>query len=100
MSSSISTKKKSFQFGRIVGTPGALETFTPEEQATALKRHLTCDWGDLDDEDMATNDQALENGSRLLSAYEFRGKKLWIITEASDERGKRSVTTLLLPSEY
>ena len=29
-----------------------------------------------------------------------KGTKLWIITEAADERGHRLATTLLLPEEY
>jgi hypothetical protein len=42
------------------------------------------------------NDEGLENGGRLLSAYRTTlGERIWVITE-----GDRSVTTLLLPDEY
>ena len=42
------------------------------------------------------NDEAVQNGSRLLSSYRLRsGETIWIITEAD-----RSASTLLLPSEY
>ena len=45
---------------------------------------------------VATNREALECGARVFSSYATKnGQKLWIITEAD-----RSVTTLLLPSEY
>lgn len=63
-----------------------------------LNRHLTGDWGDIGDEDKLSNQQALQYGERLFSAYEIDAgdqKKLWIITERD-----RSVTTLLLPCEY
>jgi hypothetical protein len=63
-----------------------------------LNRHLRGDWGDICDEDKLSNEQALQYGERLCSAYEIDAgdeKKLWIITERD-----RSVTTLLLPSEY
>ena len=30
----------------------------------------------------------------------LKGVKLWIITEATNDNGKRAATTLLLPSEY
>jgi hypothetical protein len=54
------------------------------------------DWGDVDQEDQAANDHALEDGSRLLSAYTtLKGQRIWIITEAD-----RSATTILLPEEY
>ena len=47
------------------------------------------------------NDEALQDGSRILSAYITRaGEKIWIITEATDDRGQRSATTILLPDEY
>ena len=52
-------------------------------------------------EDKLANDQALMDGSRLLSAYKtLRGVKIWFITEAADEQGRRSSTTALLPDEY
>ncbi|MGB3749202.1 MAG: hypothetical protein WA961_13445 [Rhodanobacter sp.] len=61
-----------------------------------LRRHLAGDWGDLCDEDRRSNDAALKNGDRLFSSYRVSDDlKLWIITEWD-----RSVTTLLLPSEY
>ncbi|SAM32956.1 hypothetical protein [Pseudomonas sp. 1 R 17] len=63
-----------------------------------LNRHLSGDWGDICDEDKLSNEQALQYGERLCSAYEIDAgdqKKLWIITERD-----RSVTTMLLPSEY
>ena len=62
-----------------------------------LRRHLGGDWGDLDDSDRRQNDVALKSGEdRLFSSYQVTSdQKLWIITEWD-----RSVTTLLLPSEY
>jgi len=59
-------------------------------------RHLTGDWGEVDDHDRRENELSVVQGFRLLSAYTLsNGTKLWIITEAD-----RSATTLLLPSEY
>jgi len=50
----------------------------------------------LDDEDKDANNRALEQGTRLLSAYESKqGTRFWIITEWD-----RSVTTILLPEDY
>jgi hypothetical protein len=47
------------------------------------------------------NEMALKNGSRILSAYHLpNGVKVWIITEAEDDDGKRVASTLLLPEEY
>jgi len=64
--------------------------------APYLQRHLNGDWGDLCDEDRRSNDAALKNGDRLFSSYRITPDlKLWIITEWD-----RSITTLLLPSEY
>ena len=62
-----------------------------------LHRHISGDWGDLCDDDRRQNDAALASGEdRLFSSYQVTPDlKLWIITEWD-----RSVTTLLLPSEY
>ena len=67
----------------------------------SLNRHVKGDWGEVDDEDKQSNDQALKQGTRLLSAYnDDRFPRngvatIWIITEAD-----RSVTTILFPDEY
>jgi hypothetical protein len=54
------------------------------------------DWGELTQEDIDENNRALKEGSRLFSAYRSTSRvKFWIITEWD-----RSVTTVLLPSEY
>jgi hypothetical protein len=61
-----------------------------------LARHVTGDWGDLDDEDKKENELSVKEGFRILSAYHLEtGAKVWVITEWD-----RSVTTLLLPDEY
>ena len=85
-----------FTLGQIVATPGALSL--EERGVNLLKylhRHLSGDWGDLDDEDKTENDFSIEHGFRILSAYDTPKGKLWVITEAD-----RSVTTFLLPTEY
>lgn len=87
-----------FALGQIVATPGALEAFqqTGESPWTFLARHVSGDWGDLDEEDRRENELSLVHGFRLLSAYRLTDQtKIWVITEAD-----RSVTTLLLPTEY
>jgi hypothetical protein len=94
---------KTFGLGRIVATHGALAALKDASQAADefLARHVTGDWGDLDDEDGQTNDAALINGSRILSAYQTRkGVRIWVITEAVNEVGLRYCSTLLPPSEY
>ena len=85
-----------FPLGQIVITPNALGKLASDEILNALDRHVQGDWGDLDKDDKAENDIALEKGFRLLSAYTGNdGIKFWIITEAS-----RAVTTVLLPEDY
>jgi hypothetical protein len=84
--------------GRIVATPGALALLEQANKSPSkfLSRHLRGDWGELCQEDKAENELSLKHGFRLLSSYPITDNDtLWIITEAD-----RSVTTLLLPSEY
>ena len=92
-----------FPLGQVVATPGALEAMEESGQAPAffLDRHVAGDWGEVDAEDGQLNNDALKDGSRILSAYRtLKGKKLWIITEATDDQGHRAATTILLPDEY
>ena len=85
-----------FRLGRIVSTPRALEVITDEDILAGITRHQAGDWGEVPPEDRLANDQALVDGTRVLSAYRSRqGATFWIITEAD-----RSVTTVLLPKEY
>ena len=87
-----------FGLGQIVATPGALLALEKAGQSLRefLARHHSGDWGDLEEEDCQENARSREHGFRLLSAYKtVAGERLWVITEAD-----RSVTTLLLPSEY
>jgi hypothetical protein len=89
--------------GRLAATPGALETLEESGQTPGyfLARHAAADWGEVSQGDWQLNDEALRNGSRILSAYRtVKGRKLWVITEAADDDGKRAATTLLLPEEY
>jgi hypothetical protein len=92
-----------FMLGQIVATPAALEALQESGQTPDffLQRHANGDWGEVDAEDWKLNDQALLDGSRLVSAYRtLKGKKLWIITEATDDRSHRAATTILLPEDY
>lgn len=92
-----------FGLGQTVGTPAALKAIQDAGQTVLqfLTRHANGDWGDLDDEDKRSNDEALASGSRLLSAYSLAsGVRIWIITEAADDNGHRAATTILLPDEY
>jgi hypothetical protein len=89
-----------FELGRVVATPGALEQTNPIQRGIYLTRHQSGDWGCICAEDRALNDQAVVEGTRILSAYPIDPKKpskgrVWIITEAD-----RSATTFLLPEEY
>jgi len=91
-------QKPLFAVGTVVATRGALGAFEKAGQAPSqfLERHVRGDWGNLCDEDAEANNQALIDGSRLLSAYELSdGEKIWIITEAD-----RSSSCLLRPHEY
>ena len=97
------TTSPKFTLGQQVGTPGALKEIHEAGQSALqfLARHAAGDWGDLDDEDKRLNDDALKDGSRLLSAYTLTsGVRIWIITEAADDSGHRDATTILLPDEY
>jgi len=87
-----------FALGQTYVTPGAEEALMIAGQTAIefLRRHMSCDFGELSDDDRSENEFALTKGFRLLSNYRTRlGQQLWIITEAD-----RSATTIILPSEY
>jgi hypothetical protein len=95
--------KPKFPLGQLLATPGALEAMKESGQSAAffLDKHAAGDWGQVNEDDKRANDEALVEGSRILSAYRtLKGERLWIITEAADDEGRRASTTILKPSEY
>lgn len=85
-----------FPLGQLFATPGVLAEVSAMDISSALARHAMADWGELTQDDIDENNRALKEGSRLFSAYCSTSRvKFWIITEWD-----RSVTTVLLPSEY
>ncbi len=90
--------ERKFSLGQVVSTPGALDALSRAGQDAweFLGRHITGDWGELDEHDRRENELSLQKGLRILSAYHLTdGTKIWIITEAD-----RSSTCVLLPEEY
>ena len=92
--------KAKFTPGVLLATPGASEAFEKNGQTPLefLRRHISGDWGDLCEEDRQANDHALIDGSRLLSAYKLKDQtKVWAITEAVGDNGRREATTFCSP---
>jgi hypothetical protein len=91
--------KQKFELGIIVSTPGAIKALAEvrDYAEVYLDLHSSGDWGDVSESDKKENELSLKKGFRIISAYKLpiTGKKIWIITEAN-----RSMTTILLPSEY
>jgi len=90
--------KPMFPLGAIVATPGALAAL--EEAGGSpefyLLRHVTGDWSEMTSDDINENLESVRNNFRIVSSYALKDeKRLLIITEHD-----RSVTTLLLLSEY
>jgi hypothetical protein len=89
------TRTARFTLGQVAITANASLRLSTEEVMAALCRHASGDWGDLCPEDTLANDQALQEGDRVLSAYGQGEQRFWLITEAD-----RSITTVLLPDDY
>jgi hypothetical protein len=94
-----------FLLGQIAVTPAADDVLIRAgvKPMTLLKRHRSGDWGEMSEDDKEANDQAIafeggddpEMRSRVMSSYTVGDGTVWIITEWD-----RSVTTILLPSDY
>ena len=85
------------RLGRVVATPAALDLVRAHglDVLALVSRHARGDWGDVSEHDAQANDRSAQDGTRVLSAYDTSGGRLWVITEAD-----RSATTVLLPSDY
>lgn len=89
--------KCKFHPGKLAATPTVLAKLDPDYAMAALAQHLQGKWGMVDRHDWQINEDSLANGGRLLSVFPLPDEEdnFWIITEAD-----RSVTTILLPSDY
>jgi hypothetical protein len=90
--------KPLFPLGQTVITPACLEEILSSGSSPILylHQHQHGAWGDLCEADKQENWLSLREGYRILSAYVLpNGKRIYCITECD-----RSVTTLLLVSEY
>lgn len=86
-----------FNLGSVVATPAALE-HCERHQVNPLRllgRHISGDWGDLEQDDIKANENALAYGDRIFSSYKMGDRNVWVITEAD-----RSSTCLMLPEDY
>ena len=95
--------KPKFELGRVVATPGCIEALDQAGQTPPefLARHLRLEQGELGDEDHHANQISLSDGSRTRTVFLLNnGVKVWLITEAVAEEGKRASTCLLLPQDY
>jgi hypothetical protein len=85
-----------FPLGRLVATSNAASKLSPKDVAVGIGRHASGDWGEVCQDDQASNEEALVEGLRLMSVYtSSSGIEFWVITEWD-----RSITTVLLPEDY
>ena len=70
--------KPLFSLGNIYLTPGAIEVLNENrlDVTALLRRHVSGDWGDLDNEDKQMNDDALNCGARIFSGLRRREAKI------------------------
>ena len=87
-----------FELGRTVATAGIAALGI--DMIPYLRRHHCGEWGDLDHEDKAANEDAITTNLRILSKYHVEDEAgethpIYVITEWD-----RSLTTIMLTSEY
>ncbi len=89
-----------FPLGQVVVTRGIAANYMETTQGnifinSLIVRHASKDFGDLCEEDIELNHEALEYGNRIFSLYEVdNDKTIYVLTEAD-----RSVTTVLYYDE-
>ncbi len=92
----VETKQPLFSRGLLVVKKGVREKVPFREVVVCLTRHTLGDWGHLDPLDRRHNEDALQRGGRLWSAFRAsNGVTFWILT-----KGDRSLTTVSLPNVH
>ena len=90
-----------FRLGQVVVTRGVNNLIVEDNNFAkfverSFHRYVTCDWGEMCEDDKNLNDNAIKTGEdRIFAAYKNSNYKIYIITEWD-----QSATTILFPSEY
>ena len=97
---------KFFNMGQIVVTRSINDYMNADgkfatEINLCLRRFTVKDWGELDEEDKQTNEEALQypDDLYLLGAYQTSKGKIWIITNRISEKAGDNATTVCFPDE-
>ncbi|VVB64668.1 Uncharacterised protein [uncultured archaeon] len=89
-----------FYLGEIAVSPKADQEEVNENLINILSRHVSGDWGEVDDKVKERNNKAIKDGSIILSSYTLSsGRKIFVRTEAADSLGNRSLTNVLTSEE-
>ncbi len=71
-----------FALGQTFITPGAQEAIqiAGQTEIEFLRRHMSCDWGELSEDDILENEVSLREGFRLLSSNRTgKGQQLYVM---------------------
>jgi hypothetical protein len=96
-------RKPLFDPGACAATAAALDAIESSgmDASELLDRHVSGDWGDLDEHDAEANESAIACGSRILSFYKLpTDQGVYIVTDAKGDDGIRQTTTIMLREEY
>lgn len=92
--------------GQVVVTKSINDLMAAEQKfavevTVALQRYAVKDWGNLDEEDKQTNEEALNYPDDLyvMGAYDTSKGKIWIITNRISEKAGENATTVCFPDE-
>lgn len=64
-----------------------------------IERFIAKDWGDLTDDDIKSNNEAITYNDKVLANYKTSKGKIYIIADATDKNYYETIT-VLLASEY
>lgn len=74
------------------------ETISKDDLKDCIYRHIRCDYGEMCEEDVEVNNQALDmDYGRVMSEYRVNNIRIWLITCLA---GEQTYTTCLRPEEY
>nr|WP_012196440.1 MULTISPECIES: hypothetical protein [Pseudomonadota]ACO89463.1 hypothetical protein [Cloning vector pPSX]QFX79167.1 hypothetical protein pAN70-1000016 [Alcaligenes faecalis]BAD24122.1 hypothetical protein [Escherichia coli]BAF93155.1 hypothetical protein [Salmonella enterica subsp. enterica serovar Dublin]FAA00047.1 TPA: hypothetical protein [Escherichia coli] len=93
----VKAMKRKFRLGQMLATIGVLELCKHKhiDLGPLIDRHVSGDWGDVDDAQREANEEAVKECGTIVSVYHPHGVRVLIVTD-----GDRSHTVAMLPHEY